>query len=121
VLGGKAPGAASPGQPPSQSGSPILNVLRQMLWRVHDHTGRVCPGRAHQVAPPTGLSAAVDLDDGAVYGQRRISADTALRLARFFGICERFWINLQARYDLETEKDRLGDALGGIRPLSAAS
>jgi addiction module HigA family antidote len=46
-----------------------------------------------------------------VHGQRRISADTALRLARFFGTSERFWINLQARYDLETEKDRLGDAL----------
>ena len=56
-----------------------------------------------------------------VHGQRRISADTALRLARFFGTSERFWINLQARYDLETEKDRLGDALKGIRPLSAAS
>jgi antitoxin HigA-1 len=39
-----------------------------------------------------------------VHGQRRISADTALRLARFFGTSERFWINLQARYDLEAEK-----------------
>jgi antitoxin HigA-1 len=56
-----------------------------------------------------------------VHGQRRISADTALRLARFFGTSERFWINLQSRYDLEIEKDRLGDALDGIRPLSAAS
>src|SRR5262250_3324377 len=56
-----------------------------------------------------------------VHGQRRISADTALRLARFFGTSERFWIILQARYDLEHEKDRLGDALDGIRPLSAAS
>lgn len=56
-----------------------------------------------------------------VHGQRRISADTALRLARFFGTSERFWINLQTRYDLEVEKDRLGDALEGIRPLSAAS
>ena len=56
-----------------------------------------------------------------VHGQRRISADTALRLARFFGTSERFWINLQARYDLEAEKDRLGDALDGIRPLGAAS
>src|SRR5256885_16833766 len=55
-----------------------------------------------------------------VHGQRRISADTALRLARFFGTSERFWVNLQARYDLETEKDRLGDALDGDRPLSAA-
>jgi addiction module HigA family antidote len=56
-----------------------------------------------------------------VHGQRRISADTALRLARFFGTSERFWINLQARYDLEVEKDRLGDALDGIRPLRVAS
>ena len=38
-----------------------------------------------------------------VHGQRRISADTALRLARFFGTSERFWINLQSRYDLEVE------------------
>jgi addiction module HigA family antidote len=56
-----------------------------------------------------------------VHGQRRISADTALRLARYFGTSERFWMNLQARYDLEIEKDRLGTALDGIRPLSAAS
>jgi antitoxin HigA-1 len=56
-----------------------------------------------------------------VHGQRRISADTALRLSRYFGTSERFWINLQARYDLEVEKDRLGAALDGIRPLSAAS
>ncbi|MGH3275316.1 MAG: HigA family addiction module antitoxin [Streptosporangiaceae bacterium] len=56
-----------------------------------------------------------------VHGQRRISADTALRLARFFGTSERFWINLQSRYDLEIEKDRIGDVLDCIRPLSAAS
>ncbi len=56
-----------------------------------------------------------------VHGQRRITADTALRLARYFGTSERFWINLQARYDLEVEKDRLGDTLQGIRPLSAAA
>jgi antitoxin HigA-1 len=54
-----------------------------------------------------------------VHGQRRISADTALRLARYFGTSERFWINLQARYDLEVEKDRLGVALDDIQPLSA--
>ena len=56
-----------------------------------------------------------------VHGQRRITADTALRLSRYFGTSERFWLNLQARYDLETEKDRLGGALDDIRPLSAAS
>jgi addiction module HigA family antidote len=46
-----------------------------------------------------------------VHGKRAISADTALRLARYFGTSDRFWLNLQARYDLETEKDRLGSRL----------
>ena len=46
-----------------------------------------------------------------VHGKRSISADTALRLSRYFGTSERFWLNLQARYDLEVEKDRLGDRL----------
>jgi antitoxin HigA-1 len=46
-----------------------------------------------------------------VRGQRAITADTALRLARYFGTSERFWLNLQARYDLELEKDRLGGRL----------
>ncbi len=56
-----------------------------------------------------------------VHGERRITADTALRLARFFGTSERFWMNLQSRYDLEIERDRLGATLDGIRPLQAAS
>jgi len=46
-----------------------------------------------------------------VHGKRSISSDTALRLARYFKTSERFWMNLQARYDLEVEKDRLGPRL----------
>ena len=46
-----------------------------------------------------------------VRGTRAITADTALRLSRYFGTSERFWLNLQVRYDLEIEKDRLGDRL----------
>jgi addiction module HigA family antidote len=46
-----------------------------------------------------------------VHGQRSITADTALRLSRFFGTSERFWLNLQARYDLELQKMELGDRL----------
>ena len=46
-----------------------------------------------------------------VHGKRSITADTALRLARFFGTTERFWLNLQVRYDLEVEKDRLSGRL----------
>ncbi len=46
-----------------------------------------------------------------VHAKRSISPDTALRLSRYFGLSERFWINLQTRYDLEREKDRLGSRL----------
>ena len=42
-----------------------------------------------------------------VHGNRAITADTALRLSRHFNLSERFWLNLQARYDLEVEKDKL--------------
>jgi addiction module HigA family antidote len=46
-----------------------------------------------------------------IHGKRAITADTALRLARDFRTSERFWLNLQARYDLEVERDRLGPRL----------
>ncbi|HEX5349808.1 MAG TPA: HigA family addiction module antitoxin [Pseudonocardiaceae bacterium] len=55
-----------------------------------------------------------------VHGKRRVSADTALRLARYFGTTERFWLNLQSRYDLELERDRLAPALEEIQPLASA-
>ncbi len=42
-----------------------------------------------------------------VHCKRSISADTALRLSRYFNLSERFWLNLQTRYDLEIEKDKL--------------
>jgi addiction module HigA family antidote len=57
-----------------------------------------------------------------VHGKRAITADTALRLARYFKTTERFWMNLQARYELETERDRLGDRLKSeVTVLRAAS
>ncbi len=43
-----------------------------------------------------------------VLGKRSVSADTALRLGRYFGTSEQFWLNLQNEYDLDVEKDRLG-------------
>ena len=57
-----------------------------------------------------------------VHGKRAISADTALRLARFFGTSEQFWLNLQARHDLEVERDRLGARLKSeVRVYAKAS
>ena len=56
-----------------------------------------------------------------VLGKRAVTADTALRLSRYLGTSERFWLNLQARHDLETEKDRLGKRLTKeVRVLAAA-
>jgi len=46
-----------------------------------------------------------------VHGKRAISPDTALRLARYFGMSDTFWSNLQSHYDLEIERDRLGNRL----------
>ena len=56
-----------------------------------------------------------------VHGTRAISADSALRLARYFGTSEQFWLNLQARFDLETQRDKLGARLKReVRILSKA-
>lgn len=46
-----------------------------------------------------------------VHGSRAVSADTALRLGRYFGTSERFWLNLQAQHDLDIEYDRVGDRI----------
>ncbi len=57
-----------------------------------------------------------------VHGKRAVSADTALRLARYFGTSERFWLNLQARFDLEQQRDVLGTRLvKEVRVLDRAS
>ena len=46
-----------------------------------------------------------------VHGKRAITADTALRLSKYFATSEKFWMNLQTRYDMELQKDLLGDRL----------
>lgn len=56
-----------------------------------------------------------------VLGKRALSPDTALRLSRYFGLSDRFWMNLQTRYDIEVEKDKLADRLEReVRVYSAA-
>ncbi len=46
-----------------------------------------------------------------VHGTRAVTADTALRLSRYFGTSDRFWLNLQTAYDLDVERDKLGKRL----------
>jgi addiction module HigA family antidote len=88
----------------------------------HKKTAPIHPGEilAEEFLRPMGISQyrlAKDMSVSArrlneiVHGTRAISADTALRLSRYFGTSERFWLNLQTRYDLERQKDRLGKRL----------
>jgi addiction module HigA family antidote len=54
-----------------------------------------------------------------VHGKRGITADTAVRLARYFGTSEEFWMNLQSHYELSIERRALRDQLAAITPISA--
>ncbi len=55
-----------------------------------------------------------------VHGKRAVTADTALRLARFFGTSAEFWLNLQGRYDLEVASEALGERLASeVKPHAA--
>ncbi|WP_201614586.1 HigA family addiction module antitoxin [Gulosibacter hominis] len=55
-----------------------------------------------------------------VHGKRSITADTALRLGRYFQVDPQFWLNLQARYDLEVAGDLVGEQISMITPLRVA-
>ncbi len=55
-----------------------------------------------------------------VHGKRGITADTAIRLARYFGTSEEFWMNLQSNYELRTQRRALRDKVVAITPLKVA-
>lgn len=55
-----------------------------------------------------------------VHGKRAITADTALRLGRYFGVEPQFWLNLQSRYELELAQERVADQVNEITPLQVA-
>lgn len=55
-----------------------------------------------------------------VHGKRAITADTALRLAKYFGTSAQFWLNLQTQYDLDLAEDRVADQIDAITPLRVA-
>lgn len=89
-----APRKLAPLHPGEVLGEEFLKPLGISQYRLAQDVG-VPPRRINEI----------------VHGKRSVTADTALRLARYFRTSERFWLNLQARYDLEVEKDRLGDRL----------
>jgi antitoxin HigA-1 len=55
-----------------------------------------------------------------VHGKRAITADTALRLGKYFGTSAQFWLNLQTHYDLDQAEDRVADQINAITPLHVA-
>jgi len=55
-----------------------------------------------------------------VHGKRGVTADTALRLARYFGTSAEFWLNLQSHYELDCAEDRAGEGIAAITPLAVA-
>ena len=55
-----------------------------------------------------------------VHGKRGITADTAIRLARYFGTSEEFWMNLQSNYELRIERRALRERITEITPLKVA-
>lgn len=55
-----------------------------------------------------------------VHGKRGVSADTALRLAKYFGTSVQFWMNLQAYYELDLAEDRIAEQITAITPLEVA-
>jgi addiction module HigA family antidote len=73
---------------------------------------------------PYRLAKDIEVDPPRVYslvrGKRAISADTALRLGRYFGTSAEFWLNLQSHYDLEVAEDRSGESISKIQPLAHA-
>jgi addiction module HigA family antidote len=72
---------------------------------------------------PYALAKALGVDPPRIYKivaeERGITADTALRLARYFGTSAQYWLNLQTHYDLEIAEDEVGTRLEDIRPLTA--
>lgn len=93
--------------PPIHPGEMLLEEFLQPMKISQSHLAKaigVSPHRIHEI----------------VRGKRRISADTALRLGRFFNMEARFWLNLQTRYDLEIAREALAEILQReIHPYAA--
>ena len=103
-------------------------VLREKRVRPPMHPGRVLELEFLEPLGMTPYQLAKDLTVPAprvydlVRGKRGISADTALRLARYFGTSARFWMNLQSHYKLEIAEDRAGEEIEHeVRPLARSS
>ncbi len=89
---------------------PLIHPVRLLELEFLEPLGISSYHLAKEIGVPSGCIS------GIVRGEREISADTALRLAQYFGMSERFWVNAQAHYNLEVAKDHLGAELKKIKP-----
>lgn len=108
-----------------------MNNLTQVASKVSTKLDPILPGEVlmEEFIEPLGLTqnrVAIAIGvpprriNEIVHGKRRITADTALRLGRYFGTTAQFWINLQTHHDLEVERDSLEDVLDSIQPVKTA-
>ena len=79
------------------------------------------PMKISQESLARDLNVPIEQINKIIQEKRGITADIALRLSRYFGMSERFWMNLQTRYDIEVEKDRLRECLEKEVKVYAAS
>ncbi len=97
-----------------------------MATRIPTHPGEILledflkPLRLSQYRLAQGIRVPPRRINEIVHGERAVSADTALRLGRFFGTSAEMWMNLQARYDLVTAQVKLGRELAKVEVLRAA-
>jgi len=70
---------------------------------------------SYRLAKEIGVSTTTVLD--IIAGKRRLTVDTALRLSKFFGTSERFWLNLQNDIDIRIHKEKMGNKLQKIRTI----
>jgi antitoxin HigA-1 len=90
-------------------------------WKDPIHPGEILADELEEVGlNPHELASRIGVPSNRLYqiikGQRNITADTALRLARFFGTSPEFWLNLQHAYELDVARPELGESLDRIVP-----
>jgi len=88
-------------------------------WKSPIHPGEILAGELEEIGMNSlELSKRLGVPDNRIYqildGKRNITADTALRLGKFFGTGPEFWINLQKAYELDIAKQKIGDSLQSI-------
>jgi len=103
----------------------LLNTEKKLLAPIHP--GEILleeflkPMEISQERLAEDLNVPIEQIKEIIEEKRGITADIALKLSRYFGMSERFWMNLQTRYDIEVEKDRLRERLEKEVKVYAAS